>query len=158
MNALCNVDIHHPPMNSTQTRTPQQRLAETRVAIEQQMSSGGRAPDATHAGIRSNAGASSNNGHASVHPVWTAAQAWWRKQPASIAIELAEPILGVYARKHPLLLVSIAASIGVVIAATRPWRLLSGKRLLWLAASSAGLPALLQSNRTQNRRRISDDY
>ena len=145
-------------MNSTQIRTPQQRLAETRVAIEKQMLSGGRTAQANPLGIASNTPTSKIGGYAIGHPVWIAAQAWWRKQPASIAIELVEPVLGIYARKHPLWVVSIAASIGVVLTVTRPWRLLSGKKLLWLAASSAGLPALLQSSRAQNKRRTTDEF
>lgn len=136
-------------MNTLTPQTPLQRLAETRLAIERQMS-------ADKPATRSDSSEASQGRARPATPaltqvVWLAAQSWWRKQPASLAVDLAEPVLGIYARKYPLVLVTVAAGLGAVTTLSRPWRLLSGKRLMWLAASSAGVPALLQSWAAQRK-------
>lgn len=139
-----------PSLTAIDSPTPQQRLAQTRSAIEQQMAAGRPAPASNRPAVGLTGGASAVAPTAT-KVLWLAAQAWWRKQPASVAVDLAEPILGIYARRYPLWVVAAAASLGAATTLARPWRLLSSKRLMWLAASSAGVPALMQSWSTQRK-------
>ncbi len=137
-------------MNASETQTPLQRLAQSRLAIAQQMSAGKPAAASGRSGATP-AGAATSATPVLTKAIWVAAQSWWRKQPVSVAIDLAEPVLGIYASRYPLCLVALAAGVGAATTLSRPWRWVSGKQLMWLAASSAGVPALLQSWSAQRK-------
>jgi hypothetical protein len=70
---------------------------------------------------------------------------WWRHHPAHMAVEIATPALSRYAEKRPLQYLGIAAAVGVVVALTRPWRLISVTGLLVAVVKSSQLSGLLMS-------------
>lgn len=51
--------------------------------------------------------------------------AWWQFHPARAVIAIAEPFVEEFADRKPLRLLGISFGIGVVLAVTRPWRLVS---------------------------------
>ena len=113
-------------LNSPANLSPQERLANTRKAIVRYMNKGesasqddvGDAGDAF--GDRARSIPDSNWGL-----VKQAFLSWWHHHPASMAVEIANPFLGLYARSHPVKLLGIAAGIGAAVVMLRPWRLLS---------------------------------
>lgn len=50
---------------------------------------------------------------------------WWRRHPASTALELMVPSLARFAHRHPAKLVAYSACTGGLLVLLRPWRLLS---------------------------------
>lgn len=50
---------------------------------------------------------------------------WWRYHPAHMAVDVAAPVLRVYARRKPWQLVGISAGIGAAVVFLRPWKLVS---------------------------------
>jgi hypothetical protein len=103
--------------------SPQERLAITRKAIVRHMHKGeqqGQDDAGEMFGEPSRGIPESNWGL-----VKQAVRSWWHRHPASIAVEIAEPFLGQYARTHPAKLLAIAAGVGAAAVLFRPWRLLS---------------------------------
>lgn len=120
--------------------TPQERLAVSRRAILQCMTrSDGGAPLQGHATDGSGA-ASGPQRPGSVGRLWRAlrrtAAIWWRSHPAHLAVQVAQPALGLYARTHPLTLLGVAAALGAVVVLARPWRLIPVTGLLVAAFKS----------------------
>ena len=111
-------------LNSRPGLSPQERLAITRKAIVRYMNKGEPAPEDDDAGKafgdRARSIPDSNWGL-----VKQAFQSWWHHHPASMAVEIANPFLGLYARTHPIKLLAIAAGVGAAAVMLRPWRLLS---------------------------------
>ncbi len=70
------------------------------------------------------------------------ARAWWRAQPAHLALELGQPVFEKYASAHPLKLLALSAGTGAVLVLARPWRLISITGLLVAALKSTQLSAL----------------
>lgn len=70
---------------------------------------------------------------------------WWQHHPAQIAIDLAQPVLGNYAREKPLQLLGLAAGAGAAAVLIRPWRLVSMTGLLFATIKSTEFPGLLLS-------------
>ncbi|MDM0078500.1 hypothetical protein QTH90_29115 [Variovorax sp. J2P1-59] len=50
---------------------------------------------------------------------------WWRRHPASTALELMEPSLSRFAHRHPAKLMAYSACAGGLLVLLKPWRLLS---------------------------------
>lgn len=48
--------------------------------------------------------------------------AWWRRHPMHMAIEIGEPLVQKYARRHPYRLLAIAAALGAAVVVLKPWR------------------------------------
>ena len=61
---------------------------------------------------------------------------WWRSHPAHLAAEVVQPVLGQYARTHPLALLGVAAALGAVVVLARPWRLIPVTGVLMAALKS----------------------
>ena len=70
---------------------------------------------------------------------------WWQHHPAQLAIDVAKPVLGNYAREKPLQLVGIAAGVGAAVVLIRPWRLVSMTGLLFATIKSTEFSGLLLS-------------
>ena len=63
---------------------------------------------------------------------------WWYRHPASIAIELANPVLKVYASTYPFKLFGVSILLGAAVILTKPWRAISLGSLLLAAFKSSG--------------------
>lgn len=131
--------------------TPQQRLAVSRKAIVRHMQ---RHDQDT----LDNQGNSGNFGFADEseddlrdgnHGHWAlikrALKSWWHHHPASIAIDVARPLIGRYAQEHPVQLVSIAAGVGVAAVMFKPWRLMSLGGIVLAAMKSSDLTGIVLS-------------
>ena len=132
-------------MPSPTELTPQERLAISRKAILKHMNRHHREPedrsdDELHSADPSRA---ASNGTLDI--IKQAARVWWHRNPASTVAELARPLLSDYASVHPFKLLAISASIGVVMVAIRPWRMVSVGALLVGAVKSSGMTSALIS-------------
>ncbi len=47
---------------------------------------------------------------------------WWQRHPARIAVRLAESVVEIEAKQHPLRLLAIGAGVGVALVVIAPWR------------------------------------
>ena len=161
-------------MSSRQDRgasglTPQQRLLASRRAIVQHMGCQSRV--AHHAGPRGEGprdtdeggvedfdrSNSASRGSGSAGPaseshgagLWRSlrrtASVWWRSHPAHLATDIAQPLIGAYARTHPLKLLAVAAGLGAAVVVARPWRLLSVSGVLVAALRSTPVLHLVSS-------------
>ena len=77
--------------------------------------------------------------------VQRAAKSYWRHHPARMGVQMATPVLSVYARKQPLVYVSIAAVAGAIFMIARPWRLISVTGVLVALAKSPQLAGVVMS-------------
>ena len=50
---------------------------------------------------------------------------WWARHPANTALQLAQPALQSYARKHTAAVIGGGMVLGSALYVLRPWRLLS---------------------------------
>ena len=142
--------------------TPQQRLAASRRAIVQSMDRDHRedsqddTPDGApsqpaEADYASSAGASrSNRSHSSgLNGLWRSVRrttsAWWRSQPACLAVDVVQPMVEKYARANPLKLIGMAAAVGAVVVIAKPWRLISVTGVLVAALRSTQMSSLIAS-------------
>lgn len=137
-------------MASTGMPTPQERLAASRRAIVRHMTRDDKTmarPDDPYE-ISDESGLTSNTSNPS--SFWPSALAravrtWWRHHPVTMAVDVAKPVLGRYARGHPFKLLAVAAAAGVAIVVIRPWRLLSVGGILLATVKSAAVPSVLMS-------------
>jgi hypothetical protein len=67
---------------------------------------------------------------------------WWRHHPASMAVELADPLMRSYARRKPGQLLAISVAAGAALTLARPWRLISITTLLVALLKSSQLSNL----------------
>lgn len=74
-----------------------------------------------------------------------AVRTWWRRHPASMAADLARPLLDDYAHDHPFKLLGFSAGAGAAIVVIRPWRMVSAGALMGALKSSGLSSALLSS-------------
>jgi hypothetical protein len=135
-------------MSSTQVPTPQERLAISRKAILRHMTRDERPlaePGEAPYEIGDESGLSAD--HSSFWPsaVARAVRTWWRHHPVSMAVDVATPVVGRYAKNHPFKLLGAAAAAGAVLVVIRPWRLLSVGGILVAAIKSAAVPSVLMS-------------
>lgn len=138
---------------STNSLTPQERLALSRKAIFKHMNRHHR----DH-GLEMDRDADTSDSaepfkHGRLGALRQAIRVWWFRHPASSAVELARPLLGDYARVHPFRLLGMAAAVGATAVLVRPWRMMSVGGLLAAAVKSSGLSGILFSlltNGSQN--------
>jgi hypothetical protein len=135
-------------MSSAHLPTPQERLAITRKAIVRHMTRDDRTkarsdeqPYEIGEGYESNASASSFWPSAFARAVRT----WWRHHPVSLAVDVATPVVGRYAKSHPFMLLFLAAAAGATLVVVRPWRLFSVGGVALAAIKSAAVPSVLMS-------------
>lgn len=135
-------------MSSTQQPTPQERLAISRKAIVRHMTRDDktmvRSDDQPYE-IGDESGL--NSGESAFWPsaVARAVRTWWRHHPVSMAVDVATPVVGRYAKSHPYKLLGMAAAAGAAIVVIRPWRLLSVGGIALAAIKSAAVPSVLMS-------------
>jgi hypothetical protein len=135
-------------MASAQIPTPQERLAISRKAIVRHMTRDDKPPTrADEAPYEIGDESGLNAGSSSFWPsaVVRALQTWWRHHPASIAVDVAKPVVGRYAKSHPFKLLGVAAAAGAAMVVIRPWRILSVGGILLAAVKSAAVPSVLMS-------------
>ena len=142
--------------------TPQQRLAASRRAIVQcmhrdqrensqdDMAQGAPAQpaDASHGSTAS--ASRSNRKHSSgFNGLWRVARrtasGWWRSHPASLAVDVVQPMVENYARANPLKLIGIAAAAGALVVIAKPWRLISVTGVVVAALRSTQMSSLIAS-------------
>ena len=70
---------------------------------------------------------------------------WWRQHPASIATDIANPLLQRFAQDKPLQLIGIAAGVGAAAVLIKPWRLISIGSVLWASLKSSDLTGIVAS-------------
>ena len=82
------------------------------------------------------------SGHATLWQVLghKALKAWWARHPANTALQLAQPALQSYARKHPGAVIGGGVVLGSALYVLRPWRLLSVGTLAMLVLRGPALP------------------
>ena len=56
--------------------------------------------------------------------------AWWRRHPMHMVLEVGEPVLQQYARRRPYQLLALSAAAGALIVLARPWRWNSTQRMV----------------------------
>lgn len=134
-------------MASTVVPTPQERLAASRKAIVRHMTRDEKtlASSDEPYEIGDESGLTSNSSSFWPSAVARAVRTWWRHHPVSMAVDVAKPVVGRYAKGHPFTLLGVAALAGAAIVVTRPWRLLSVGGILLAAVKSAAVPSVLMS-------------
>jgi hypothetical protein len=122
------------------------RLARSRLAIIEQVQRRERRHERSEpqAAQDGNAGESPDAAH------WFSgmkhmASAWWRQHPARMGVDLLTPMLSAYASRKPVQFIGIAVGLGVVVAVTRPWRLITAGGLLAALLKSSQLSGLVVS-------------
>jgi len=131
--------------------TPQERLAISRRAILQCMTRSGRNGDEPLKGDATDSAgeASGAKRPGSLGRLWRALRRttaiWWRGHPAHLAVEVAQPALGQYARAHPLTLLGVAAALGAVAVLAKPWRLIPVTGLLMATFKSKAFTHFIAS-------------
>lgn len=134
-------------MASTELPTPQERLAATRKAIVRHMTRDEKTmvrPEESYE-IGDESGLPSDTSSFWPSAVARAVRTWWRHHPVSMAVDVAKPVVGRYAKGHPFKLLGVAAAAGAAIVLIRPWRLLSVGGILLAAVKSAAVPSVLMS-------------
>ena len=134
-------------MASTVVPTPQERLAASRKAIVRHMTRDEKtlASSDEPYEIGDESGLTSNTSSFWPSALARAVRTWWRHHPVSMAVDVAKPVVGRYAKGHPFTLLGVAALAGAAIVVTRPWRLLSVGGILLAAVKSAAVPSVLMS-------------
>lgn len=74
-----------------------------------------------------------------------AVRVWWRYHPASMALDVATPMLSSYARRKPVQFLGIAAAAGALFMFARPWKLISVTGLAVAVLKSSQVSALVMS-------------
>lgn len=77
---------------------------------------------------------------------------WWRRSHFSSVVELSEPFLEDYARRHPGRLVAYGAGTGALLWILKPWRLLSVATVVGLVFKSSNVTGMLADVMSKNRR------
>jgi hypothetical protein len=149
--------------SNSEHSTPQERLEATRRALIREMrkDSDHGEPNGRSKNVKAGSGtangsysdaeqASEEQGDtAGVKGMWRTfshtASVWWRAHPARLVVEVAEPVLGKYARAHPLKFLGIAAGVGAFVVVARPWRLVSLTGLLVGALKTTPVSAMVAS-------------
>lgn len=72
-----------------------------------------------------------------------AVRTWWRYHPASMATDLAMPLVHSYARRKPAQLLGISFAVGALLVFARPWKLISLTTILVALLKSSQLSSLL---------------
>ena len=131
--------------NGTTELTPQARLAISRQAIVRHMHHDEQNVASRDSSGRLEDGADHPKSTNSWGVIKNAVRSWWEHHPASTALDLAEPLIGQYARDKPFRLLGIAAGAGVAIAVFKPWRLISLGGVLLAAMKSSDVSSVIFS-------------
>jgi hypothetical protein len=70
-------------------------------------------------------------------------QDWWKYHPAHMALDIARPALGAYARRKPIQYLGLAALAGAGLFFLRPWKLISVTGILVALARSPHVAELV---------------
>ena len=70
-------------------------------------------------------------------------QDWWKYHPAHMALDIARPALGAYARRKPVQYLGLAALAGAGLYFLRPWKLISVTGVLVALARSPHVAELV---------------
>ena len=70
-------------------------------------------------------------------------QDWWKYHPAHMALDIARPALGSYARRKPMQYLGLAALAGAGLFYLRPWKLISVTGVLVAVARSPHVAELV---------------
>jgi len=70
-------------------------------------------------------------------------QDWWKYHPAHMAVDIARPVLGSYARRKPMTYLGLAALAGAGLFYLRPWKLISVTGVLVAVARSPHVAELV---------------
>lgn len=134
-------------MAATGLPTPQERLAASRKAIVRHMTRDEKtlASSDEPYEIGNESGLTPNASSFWPTAFARAVRTWWTRHPASMAVDVARPMVGRYAKSHPFKLLGVAAVAGAAIVLIRPWRLLSVGGILLAAVKSAAVPSVLLS-------------
>lgn len=127
--------------------TPQERLAISRKAIVRHMTRHDRQQQQSGEDAAGNVAGEGPEG--SRDSTWAlvkrTTRTWWKNHPANIALDFATPVVGDYARKHPFRVLGIAAGVGALAVAIKPWRLVSLGGLLLATVKSSDLTSVVLS-------------
>ena len=81
-----------------------------------------------------------------------AARIWWYHHPANVALDIAKPVLGKYAKEYPFRVLGIAAGVGAAAVLLKPWRLVSLGGLVLAAMKSSDIKGVILSVLTPSSR------
>lgn len=123
--------------------TPQQRLANSRRALVSYMTHDERSEQEQLAHPLAEGQRHAPTGTWGI--IKRAVRVWWQHHPAQMAVNLAKPVLGKYAKEKPFQLLGLAIGLGAVAALVRPWRLVSITGLALGALKSSEVSGLLLS-------------
>jgi hypothetical protein len=129
------------------------KLASTRLAIVEHVHRRERRHDPREAGPRAHADTQPPDPRSPPPPrgagwlgrLQYAVRMWWRYHPAQMAVEVASPVLGAYARAKPVQVLAICAAAGALLVFARPWRLISITTILVAIFKSSQLSHVLLS-------------
>jgi hypothetical protein len=132
-------------MSSLLTPTPQERLAISRKAIVRTMNRDRPQghDDADPVSAESGESWEQMDGNWGIFK--QAVKAWWHHHPANLALDVAKPLLGEYARIHPVKLLGISAGIGAMAVLLKPWRLVSLGGVLLATMKSSDISGVVHS-------------
>ncbi len=143
---------------ATPMPTPQERLAISRKAMVRHMTRDKRAAQDAYAEEAHDVEDAARH-HSAADGTWRvvkhAMRTWWHHHPVNVALDIARPVLGQYAREHPMKLVGIAAGVGVATVLLRPWRLVSVGSVVAATLKSPQLPNFFLSMLSPN---IDNDF
>ena len=129
-----------------QKLTAQDRLTISRKAIVNYMTQDGTSDSGQNTTDFGLPNGRSGSGKSSIWQTFKrTVRLWWQHHPAQIAIDVAQPVLGNYAREKPLQLLGLAAVVGAAAVLIRPWRLVSMTGLLYATIKSTEFSGLLLS-------------
>ena len=138
------------------------RLARSRLALIEHVHRKERKPERAHAqrargekeeGEQWQAAeaAAASGGGGWFKRIGRAARSYWRHHPARVGVQMATPILSMYARRHPAVYVGAAAVAGAIFMVARPWRLISVTGVLVALAKSPQLAGVVMSAMSGNQ-------
>ena len=128
-------------MSESSELSARERLALSRQAIVRQMNHESAEPAPSDGSARPEIDASASTWDLGRQVV----RAWWRNHPANLALDVARPVIGSYAERHPFQLLGISAGLGAAVVLMRPWRLMSLTGVLMAAVKSPQLSGVISS-------------
>lgn len=80
---------------------------------------------------------------------------WWRRHPISSVVQIGQPFLESYARKHPAKLLAYGAGAGALLYVLKPWKLLSVATVVTLILKSSDVSGMISD--AMNSSKLSDE-
>lgn len=68
---------------------------------------------------------------------------WWRRHPISSVVQIGQPFLKSYARKHPAKILAYGAGAGALLYVLKPWKLLSAATVVTLILRSSDVSGMI---------------